>query len=339
MKHLSRMIIWLIILLSPTMLWFYFTDDGQDAWQQFFFSLETTKHAPVTIKKVRPDNNNITLVPAAPPATKPRLQISITAKNTQGTDFPFTVFVMDKNRNKSGFDSSTQQIKNQLNSTKLNINDKTLTIDIHPATSIKYALKISGNPGGYFRLAVGGVSPTMESSTTIQEGHAAINRKLHYNIDLSKLRNIGFGTQMRQASRSQFISQPTITVSQYKQVSLKETCQNILKKLERVPDGYVMTSKGKDCDYTFHGTQRNKSFVSPADLFYPYTNSQAFADGWIPGMEAGGPDGSYFQIKNDPITCQVSGSWDGGLDDDPTYVPGNDYSISIACSEMTAPTP
>ena len=56
-------------------------------------------------------------------------------------------------------------------------------------------------------------------------------------------------------------------------------------------------------------------------------------------MEAGGPDGSYFQITNNSINCQASGNWDGGLDDDPNYVPDNNYTISISCNEITAKNP
>lgn len=339
MKQVNRILIWLVILVSPTTLWFFFTDDGSNAWQQISNKQVKTELKPISFKNHKSEKNIITLIPAAPPATKPRLRISVTYNQSQSTNFPFTVYVEDMNQNKIGYDNSTQQITSQINNAKLNISGQTIAIDIHPATSTKYSLNVSGNPGGYFRLAIGGVSPTMASSTTILEGNAPNNRTLHYNINLNQLRSIGFGTQMRQSTTSQFISQPISTVTHYKQVSLKDTCLNFFKKMKQVPDGYVEVSAGNECDITFHGKSRNNSFVSPEELFYPYDNNRLSADGWTPSMEADGPDGSYFQITNNSINCQVSGNWDGGLDDDPSYTPGNNYSISISCSENAVRDP
>lgn len=337
MNQLLRISIWLAILITPTLFWFHFTSEGQGAWQHFF--IEKSNIKTTFTKKLPNQTNKIKLIPAysTTTLTKPRLKISITSRDT--IKFPFSVYVVDDKNKKMGINNSTLLEDQQIKYSKLNYSNNNLTIDIHPATSKKYTLNISGNPGGNFRLAVGGVSPEMESSTTMMEGNVPNNRTLHYNINLTQLRSIGFGTQMKQSTASRFISQPTLTVTHHKQISLKDTCLNFYKKMEEVPDGYVEVSPENECDFTFHGSSRNNSFISPADLFYPYDNSLAAADGWTPSMEADGPDGSYFQITNGSTKCQVSGSWDGGLDDDPSYIPSNKYSISISCHEITVGDP
>lgn len=293
MIQIKRIIIWLVILISPTALWFIFTDEGSSAWKKISNVETKTELKSLPVKNNQPVGNNTILIPASPPVTKPRLRVSI-KNNQQGFEFPFTVYIEDTNQNKSGYDNSTKQITREINNTNVNINEQNLNIVIHPATSTKYSLKISGNPGGFFRLSVGGVSPTMQSSTTILEGYAANNRTLHYNINLNNLQNIGVGPKRKQNRTSEFISNPTTIVTRYDEISLKETCLKFLYMMKKVPNGVVNVAPDNPCDITYYGKSRKEHFVSPEDLFYPNYNSQSELDGWSPSMEAGGPDGSYF---------------------------------------------
>ncbi len=56
--------------------------------------------------------------------------------------------------------------------------------------------------------------------------------------------------------------------------------------------------------------------------------------GWQEDIEysADGPDGTTFAMRKDGILCFVEGRWDGGDGSDPSYVPPDDYTVTIQCT-------
>jgi len=59
--------------------------------------------------------------------------------------------------------------------------------------------------------------------------------------------------------------------------------------------------------------------------------------GWQEDIEysADGPDGTTFAMRKDGILCFVEGRWDGGDGSDPSYVPPDDYTVTIQCTGAT----
>ena len=51
----------------------------------------------------------------------------------------------------------SQEKTNEIKQTQISLDNRNLSIDIHPATSLIYSLEITGNPGGDFDHLVSGV--------------------------------------------------------------------------------------------------------------------------------------------------------------------------------------
>ena len=61
--------------------------------------------------------------------------------------------------------------------------------------------------------------------------------------------------------------------------------------------------------------------------------------GWQEDIEysADGPDGTTFAMRKDGILCFVEGRWNGGDGSDPSYVPPDDYTVTIQCTRADVP--
>jgi hypothetical protein len=59
--------------------------------------------------------------------------------------------------------------------------------------------------------------------------------------------------------------------------------------------------------------------------------------GWEEDIEysADGPDGTTFGMRKDGILCFVEGRWNGGDGSDPSYVPPDDYTVTIQCTRAS----
>ena len=57
------------------------------------------------------------------------------------------------------------------------------------------------------------------------------------------------------------------------------------------------------------------------------------AAGWAPsyGYSADGPDGTVLGFVTRRFLCVVEGTWDGGDDSDPTYVPAAGCEVTVTC--------
>jgi hypothetical protein len=54
--------------------------------------------------------------------------------------------------------------------------------------------------------------------------------------------------------------------------------------------------------------------------------------GWKADSEADGPNGTSYRIQNPAVFCEVSGSWDGGVDDDPAYTRSDRFDLTVVCA-------
>jgi len=62
------------------------------------------------------------------------------------------------------------------------------------------------------------------------------------------------------------------------------------------------------------------------------------AGGWVPELHisADGPDGSDFGLRSRDVLCIAQFQWDGGDDSDSTVVPGDWYTLKLACTRWIA---
>lgn len=61
------------------------------------------------------------------------------------------------------------------------------------------------------------------------------------------------------------------------------------------------------------------------------------AEGWqaLLAYMADGPDGAHVGLRRGPALCLIRGSWDGGDDRDPAYVPAPGYALEVKCFRRT----
>jgi len=59
-------------------------------------------------------------------------------------------------------------------------------------------------------------------------------------------------------------------------------------------------------------------------------------EGWKEDLRysADGPDGTRYRMSKGSILCIVEGRWDGGDDEDPSYVSSDRYDVTINCSRV-----
>lgn len=123
-------------------------------------------------------------------------------------------------------------------------------------------------------------------------------------------------------------------------------CNTIAEVLRGVPGSAVEISSGQSSDNTI-GDKGNgclvrmkgtwnaiKDDLFPTDLLNPDSESSVLKKkGWSYDNRhaADGSDGTVFIIRKEDVICIVTGSWDGGDDSDPSYIPGDEYGISVEC--------
>jgi hypothetical protein len=123
--------------------------------------------------------------------------------------------------------------------------------------------------------------------------------------------------------------------------ALEDACDLVHRKLSSVPSKSLKRSMGdferdgqsyRGCIVRLDGTTKTITDAHyPAPLFYPSEGSSLYKDGWRADREADGPDGTAFRISKQDLFCLVEGSWDGGDDSDPKYVPSTRYKIEVMC--------
>ena len=136
---------------------------------------------------------------------------------------------------------------------------------------------------------------------------------------------------------------------------LEETCAHVFTKLASGPytsltktaETFTDESKSyRGCVIRLSGNANKiKETQRPDGLFgdsLPYCpDGKLPADfprellnesGWCGDRMADGPDGTSFRALKESVFCDVEGSWDGGDDSDPKYVPSPRYEIIVRCA-------
>jgi len=346
-KNVIRLGAWIIILITPTAGWFLFTDNGRAAYQDGFVSrIIKGNVSKVSSKQIVPAKplqfDQRIFKNAKPVEIKPRLKISVKLQNFKANEypivFPIKVFIVDSFGNKAGYDSDKKKKITEINFSRIDLSANTISIDIKQAKTLDYKLQIVAGLGADYQLAIGGVSPTQKSSTTIQNGRVDKNKIVEYQINLRNVEPLSFNarqnSQRLKKPAEKFISAPTVRVNKYSKLIFSDVCNAIQKKLKDIPGQGVVESLA-ECSFKYSGKRIVDGDFQSHSIFYPFSHSQEYADGWVADREADGPDGGYFRFKNQNIICEASGQWDGGLDDKPSYIPSDDYTIHVSCIEKS----
>lgn len=125
---------------------------------------------------------------------------------------------------------------------------------------------------------------------------------------------------------------------------LDTACNDAQAKLQEIDQRTFKRAEGK-FDYrekSFHGcilsVVGDKTTITtsqfPEALFYPSEGSAQQRAGWRADDEADGPDGTAFRITRGKVFCAVRGSWDGGDDSDPSYVPSTRVEFTVQCGNI-----
>jgi hypothetical protein len=124
---------------------------------------------------------------------------------------------------------------------------------------------------------------------------------------------------------------------------LEEVCNFVHEKLRAVERSELTMTRGE----FVHDGMRYKGCITklkgdstkvagpyyPSDLFYPFKDSPRYRLGWRVDQEADGPDGTSFRIFKGNTFCLIEGSWDGGDDSDPEYIPDTEFEVVVRCGK------
>lgn len=132
---------------------------------------------------------------------------------------------------------------------------------------------------------------------------------------------------------------------------LEETCHRVYEQFhsgpyERLTESVETFSNDKEsahgCVIRFFGNANNLTDSQRPDRLFgdplPYCPGGKLpqdvphnTDGWCTDEMADGPDSTHFRVLKKDVFCVIQGSWDGGDDSDPTYVPSTRYQVIVNC--------
>lgn len=163
---MKRIAIWLVILATPTLIWFTISDNGKQAYSQWFnLKAEQTKNSPngiILVPSPSQKRPQITLVPVpGMHRTKPYLQVSVKGGGSSRTP-PSGLLVIDHQGRRTGYDSVQKQkykeIPNSLYEVVPTPNikppRKILRVVIDPAEKSEYRIEVLGTEAGMYNLYV-----------------------------------------------------------------------------------------------------------------------------------------------------------------------------------------
>lgn len=136
---------------------------------------------------------------------------------------------------------------------------------------------------------------------------------------------------------------------------LEDTCNMVYRELSSGPYATLTQSMGefkeegqtfRGCVIQFSGNATKLAAAQHADRLFgdamPYCPDGKYpaqlapglrnAGGWCDERPADGPDGMHARVVRGRLFCVVEGSWDGGEDDDPRYVPSTRYEVTVRCA-------
>lgn len=195
---MKRIFLWLVLLLVPAASWLAFTESGRDFRRSR--AAESPARAPSAAKSpARPAPQGLVLVPARPAPSEPALRVHVTGRRTATQEhdrLAVGAVLADSQGRRTGIDTlgnaSFREIPDSTVERRIERDpggreSEALVVTVKPAASTAYVLEITGKPGGEYQVAVGGVSPALESTTMIESGRALADTSVHYRIDLTKI--------------------------------------------------------------------------------------------------------------------------------------------------------
>lgn len=89
------------------------------------------------------------------------------------------------------------------------------------------------------------------------------------------------------------------------------------------------------CIMTLNGNDKKVKGNFGLDVFYAENGNKRYQEGWRSdeSEDADGPDGTHFKEDKGNIVCLFDGHWDGGEDDNPSYVPSPLFEYDVACGK------
>ncbi len=346
---MKRVLIWLTILVAPTLVWLTFTDSGRMSWRSLISPDVRTANSTVINVESSPMNDErstprqIVLIPAQPAPTDPSLRVQLSGHRTLG------LIVIDPQNRRSGIDALKQTVSQEIpNSSAERITNRdsngsereTIVVTIKPASSEVYSLEIAGKQAGEFHLAVGGVSPTLNSITEIVSGRVPADTSVHYQVNLAKIRPLPFPgnrnmTSMVADPAERFVSLPEERIIAASDPAVlaaaaavnKDPCGYFLQELKVVPhekltriDGDIQSlwdgKRNSGCEVMF---VTNDTLRSGRDTpnFAATEGTKLYRLGWRMNNSfvADGPGSGIFGIENDSVLCLISHDQPAELDE------------------------
>ncbi len=346
---MKRTLIWLAILAAPTLVWVTFTDSGRAVWRSLVSPEVRTANSAAINVEPSPKNDDrstprqIVLIPARPAPTEPSLRVQLSGNRTLG------LIVTDPLGRHSGIDTLQQTVSQEIpNSSAERISNhdnngnehEAIVVTIKPASSTVYSLKIAGKQAGEFSLAVGGVSPTLNSITEIVGGRVPADTSVHYQVNLTKIRPLPFPGNRNMAAMvvdpaEAFISPPEERVIAPSDPTIlataaavtKDPCGYFLQALKAVPhekltriDGDIQSlwdrKKNSGCEVMFVTNDILRSGRDVPD-FTATEGTKLYRLGWRMNnsLVADGPGSGIFGIENDSVLCLISHDQPAELDE------------------------
>src|SRR3989344_5909695 len=148
---MKRTLIWLAILVAPTLVWLTFTDSGRASWRSLVPPDARTANSTVINVEPSPKNDDrstprqIVFIPAQPAPAEPSLRVQLSGNRTLG------LIVIDSRGRLSGIDTLKESVYQEIPDSRAERianrgNDgngsEAIVVAIKPAVSTAYSLEI-----------------------------------------------------------------------------------------------------------------------------------------------------------------------------------------------------
>lgn len=365
---MKRTLIWLAILVAPTLVWLTFTDSGRASWRSLVSPDARTANSTVINVEPSPKNDDrstprqIVFIPAQPAPAEPSLRVQLSGDRTLG------LIVIDSQGRRSGIDTLKESVYQEIPDSRAERianrgNDgngsEAIVVAIKPAVSTAYSLEIAGKQAGEFRLAVGGVSPALKSITEIVNGRVPADTSVHYQVDLTKIRSLPFpGNRNMTAGvvdpAEAFVSQPEERVRRSSDPAVlaaaaavtKDSCGYFFRALKTVPHEKLTRNDG-DLESLWDGKRvsgcevmfvTNDALRSGRDMpdFFSTESTELYRLGWRMNnsLAADGPGSGIFGIENESVLCLVSHDQPAYLDEKTEkIIQSETLTLTIQCRQ------
>lgn len=361
---MKRTLIWIGVLLAPTLLWLAFTDNGRASWRLLPFQGagalgSSAAEAERSTGSDVPIPGQIVLVPAQPRPTHPSLRVQLSGNGSLG------LMVIDPQGRRSGIDAHKRTTAQEIPDSKVERvpngdsaekEHGPIVVSIDPARATAYAFEITGAKPGEFQLAVGGVSPALHAITQILNGSVPSDTSVHYRIDLTKIRPLPLtGGRAMTATvvdpEEAFISGPEERVIPPSDPALvaaataitKDPCGYFLKALRAVPHEKLIRTDGamqslwdgetvSGCEVLFVTNDRLRS-GSAVPGFDALEGTELYRMGWRtnPSLVADGPGSGIYGIENDAALCLISHDQPAELDETGKIIQSETLTLAVQC--------